>query len=392
MHIYLYITESGWALVFKRLLSFGVSIFLMCGALSVKGIASSPQISARSAIVMIAATGEILFEKNAYEKRGIASTTKIMTCITAIENADLWATTVVTAEDITVEGTSMGLRKGDTVDLYTLLNGMLLESGNDAANVTATLVAGGSSEFAELMNFKAYKLGMNNTCFKNPSGLTEEGHYSCAYDMALLGSYAIKNKVFRSICSSPKSDITLCNGEARTLYNHNKLLGKYEGAFGIKTGFTKASGRCLVSAVERNGVVLVAVTLNAYDDWNDHIKLYDYCFPMVSCEKAKDITQTLNVHVVNSTKGSVEASLSEDILIPYKASVPQYTYNVYIPRFTYAPLKKGDYLGWVEVRTLEGILIKRVYVVSKESAQTQLPSPKQSFIERIIKFIEKDRR
>jgi D-alanyl-D-alanine carboxypeptidase/D-alanyl-D-alanine carboxypeptidase (penicillin-binding protein 5/6) len=328
---------------------------------------------------MIAATGEILFEKNAYEKRGIASTTKIMTCITAIENADLWATTVVTAEDIAVEGTSMGLRKGDTVDLYTLLKGMLLESGNDAANVTATLVAGGRSEFAELMNFKAYELGMNNTCFKNPSGLTEEGHYSCAYDMALLGSYAIKNKVFRSICSSKRSDVTLCNGEARTLYNHNKLLGKYEGAFGIKTGFTKASGRCLVSAVERNDVVLVAVTLNAYDDWNDHIKLYDYCFGLLSVNEIDLPMKASHVAVVNSKKSTISLRLYEKLSVPYYKTIPEYEVAYYIPRFVYAGIRKGDYIGWAEVYTKSGMLVDKIYIVAGENAP-------------VINSIEKDRR
>lgn len=375
----------------KRLLSIGVLFIFICGVLVVPISAAEPTISAGSAVVMVAATGEVLFEKDAYEKRGIASTTKIMTCITAMENAALSATTVVAAQDVAVEGTSMGLKAGDKVSLYTLLKGMLLESGNDAANVTATLVAGGKEPFAELMNFKAFQLGMSNTCFKNPSGLTEQGHYSCAYDMALLGSYAIKNNTFKNLCSVSKCEVAI--GETtRTLYNHNKLLSKYEGAFGIKTGFTKASGRCLVSAVERNGVVLVAVTLNAYDDWNDHIKLYDYCFALVSAKKADNPLKNVHPHIVNSTKSSVNISLSEDVIIPYKAFVPRYTYNVYIPAFLYAPLNKGDYIGWVEVHTLNGILIKKAYIVCAEDIKPQQQITKETLLEKLIKFIVKDRR
>ncbi len=378
----------------KRLLSVAVIIVFVCGVLLLPTSAVEsvePVVSAKSAVVMVAATGEVLFEKNAYEKRGIASTTKIMTCITAMENTSLSDSITVAAEDIAVEGTSMGLIAGIKVSLYTLLIGMLLESGNDAANVTATLVAGGKEPFAELMNSKASELGMDNTCFKNPSGLTEQGHYSCAYDMALLGSYAIKNSTFKKLCSASKCEVSL--GDAtRTLYNHNKLLSKYEGAIGIKTGFTKASGRCLVSAVEKNGVVLVAVTLNAYDDWNDHVKLYDYCFPLISVKKVENVLKNVTPHVVNSAKGSVKISLSEDILIPYKAHVPQYTYDIYTPRLLYAPLNKGDCIGWVEVRTLEGILIKKAYIVCAEAVQVEQDSKKETLFERFKKFLVKDRR
>ncbi len=373
-------------------------IYFVVFAVAVQGFllrvkANNVSISADSAVVMVAATGEVLYSKNEYKKRGIASTTKIMSCIVALENASLCDVATASIEDVTVEGTSMGLKSGDTVCVDALIKGMLLESGNDAANVTASFVAGGKEQFSILMNEKAKELGMMNTSFKNPSGLTEEGHYSCAYDMALLGSYAIKNFVFRSICSLPKCAVTIGNpGYETTLYNHNKLLSRYDGAFGIKTGFTKASGRCLVSAVDRGGVMLVAVTLNAYDDWNDHIKLYDYCFSLVSSSKADIAVESIMLPVVNSDKKSVKLMLSRDIFIPYSKTVPQYTTTYFLPQFCYANIKKGDYVGWVELHTADGIFIGKSYIVAGENAEAVKTEPQLSQIEKLLKCLEKDRR
>lgn len=377
----------------NKTICFLISAVLIFQLLCVRVSANGIEISAKSAIVMVAATGEVLYSKNEYEKRGMASTTKIMTCVVALENASLSDTVTASEEDVTIEGTSIGLKAGDTVDLFTLLNGMLLESGNDAANVTATLVAGDKEEFARLMNKKAAELGMAYSSFKNPSGLTEDGHYSCAYDMALLGSYAIKNHIFKSICSSEKYVATMGKPSYEaTFYNHNKLLDKYDGAVGIKTGFTKASGRCLVSAVEKDGITLVAVTLNAYDDWNDHMKLYDYCFEGLSVSKAEIPLQRDMVSVVNSHKSSVDLKLSEDILIPYKSSVPEYVVSYYLPRFIYADVNKGDYIGWAELHTANGAFIGKTYIVANESLVARSSEPELSLVEKIIKYLEKDRR
>ncbi len=377
----------------NKILCFLVSVVICGHFFSVIAYANDVNVSAESAIVMVAATGEVLYSKNEYEKRGVASTTKILTSIVALEYASLTDEITVLREDVTVEGTSIGLKSGDTVDLFTLLNGMLLESGNDAANATATLVAGGKDAFAVLMNRKAFEIGMNYSSFKNPSGVTEEGHYSCAYDMALLGSYAIKNHIFKSICSSPKyvAEIGVPSYE-RTFYNHNKLLNKYEGTVGIKTGYTKAAGRCLVSAVEKNGVTLVAVTLNAYDDWNDHIKLYDRCFRNFSLHKAKIPLNKNMVSVVNGNKSYIDLKLSEDIYIPYTDNVPSYSVTYYIPRFTYAGLNKGDYIGWAELYTENNIFIGKTYIVANEAVEAVIKKPKRSFMDKIKKFTEKDRR
>lgn len=377
----------------KKIVSVFFTFLIIFNILCIKASAQEPEISAQSAVVMIAATGEVVYSKNEYAQRGIASTTKIMTCITALENADLTETTVAKAEDVNIEGTSIGLKAGDKVDLLTLIKGMLLESGNDAANVTASLVAGGKEAFAQLMNHKASQLGMTRTSFKNPSGLTEEGHYSCAYDMALLGSYAVKNSLFRSICSMKRCEVFF--GEplvASTFYNHNKLIGTYDGAFGIKTGFTKASGRCLVSAVERDGVVLVAVTLNAYDDWNDHKKLYDYSFPLLKLKTITIPVSSYNVPVVNSSQKLAEIDALKDIKVAYLNKEPEYNLQVFLPKFIYAPVYKNDFIGWAELYTKEGILIDKVYFTCKNNIQPSLKASEDTLVDKLLKYLEKDRR
>ncbi len=342
-------------------------------------------ISAESAIVMIVGTGEVLYEKNAHEERGIASTTKIMTSLVALESGRLKREIVATKKDVTIEGTSIGLREGDRVNLLTLVKGMLLESGNDAANVTATLVAGDTEKFVALMNKKAKELGMKNTSFKNPSGLTEEGHYSTAYDMALLASEAIRNSVFREIASSMSIRVSMGTpAYSRTFNNHNKFLKMYNGALGIKTGFTKASGRCLVTAAERDGVTLVAVTLKAPNDWQDHQKLMDYAFSDIKKEKVSVDLSMYKIPVVGSDKEVISGKLLTDLEIPYSKDIPEYNVVCFIPRFIYSGIKKGDYVGWVEIQSAQGNCISKGYIVSCENADENILSPKkETFIEKL---------
>lgn len=345
-------------------------------------------VSAESAVVMIAHTGQIVYEKNAYEKRGMASTTKIMSSVVALEYGKLYSRINASLDDINVEGTSLGLKEGDSIDLLSLVSGMLISSGNDSANVTATLVGGGKSGFVKLMNLKARELGMDSTQFMNPSGLTEEGHYSTAYDMALLGSYAIKNPIFRTICSSKKRVVSFGDPVSeREIYNHNRFLDMYEGAFGIKTGFTKASGRCLVTAAERNGVVLVAVTLNAPDDWNDHIKLMDYGFSRVKLHAIE--VECPCVDVVGADKSSVKTRLTKELCIPYCGDIPSYTKNIYTDHFVYGSLRENDYLGYVEVSFSDTIIMK-TYLVSEESANAIISeTSERTFIEKLKEFLRK---
>ena len=263
----------------KRLFALFLVLFVLlpCPA------AAESDISAASYVLIEASTGKILAERAAHERRPIASTTKILTALITLEQPDLHARFPVDADAIRVEGTSMGLCADDDVSLYDLAGGMLSASGNDAANAAAVKIDGSLSAFAERMNARAEAIGMKNSHFVTPSGLHDENHFSTAHDMALLAREALGNKDFAALCSAER--VTLFYGSppyTRTLENHNRLLKTLDGCIGVKTGFTKAAGRCLVSAAERNGVTLICVTLNAPDDWNDHAKLYEWGFSQVT--------------------------------------------------------------------------------------------------------------
>lgn len=334
-------------------------------------------VSAESAILMNADTGEVIYEKNCHQQRGMASTTKIMTSIIAIESCNLSDEVTVKGDDVKVEGTSIGLKEDDVVTFDVLVKGMLLESGNDAANVTATAISGSYEAFSILMNEKAKVIGMKNTSFKNPSGLTEDGHFSTAYDMALLACYAIENPVFKSICSQKSIRVFYGNpAYERTFLNHNRLLDSCDGVFGIKTGFTKASGRCLVSAVQRNGVSLVAVTLNAPDDWNDHQKLFDYGFEKTVERKADFDDSNLKIEVVGSDKKSLKIGLLNELKY---CSVTDFKTEtiVFCEKFLYAGVKTGDIVGKVEIRDNKDTLLCYSYLVAKESADINFEISKE---------------
>lgn len=237
--------------------------------------AASPGTSANSAIVT--SDSEVLYEKNADEARPMASTTKIMTCIIALEMCDPDEIVTVTYPSSIIEGTSLYLKEGDTISVRDLIYASMLRSANDAASSLARHISWSEAEFTYLMNEKAASLGMTSTHFDNPHGLPSDAHYSTARDMAKLAEYAMNNEEFRKIASTKKYTVTV-SGKGRILINHNKLLSAYPGADGVKTGYTKEAGRCLVSSAERDGVRLVCVTLSDPDDWRDHKALLDYGF------------------------------------------------------------------------------------------------------------------
>lgn len=326
----------------KRILLFLTVFCLMTVSV---GALDQSDVSAECAVLISEQTGEIIFQKNAYTHHSMASTTKIMTSLIAAESGRIRDEIVVSENMINVEGTSMGLLPGDSVSLLELIYGMLLPSGNDAANVTACYIGGNVENFAKLMNNKAREIGMNNTNFVTPSGLDDENHYSCAYDMALLGRYAIQNPIFKTVCSSKKATLSYGNPPyRRTLYNHNRLLSTYKYALGIKTGFTKKSGRCLVSYAQKDGVGLVAVTLNAPNDWSDHKKMLDFGFSEVNSVEIKaDIPKTVKV-----VGGNVEnLSVKSDPFIFYGINESKVTQEILTDRIIYAPIKKGDKIGEV---------------------------------------------
>ena len=240
--------------------------------------ADGVSVSAKSAALYDPASKSFLYTKNADMQLPMASTTKIMTALVAIENADLDKSVSISDDAIGTEGSSLYLKRGETMTMKDLLMGLMLRSANDAAAAIAYEISGSIEAFAEKMNEKATQIGALNTNFTNPHGLDDPSHYTTAKDLAIITAEALSNKTFLNIVSTKKHIIKNSDGEARLLTNHNKLLNLYDGAIGVKTGFTKKSGRCLVGAAERDGTRLISVTINAPDDWNDHKALFDYGF------------------------------------------------------------------------------------------------------------------
>lgn len=340
--------------MFKRfiLVLFAFLIFpLNCYALE------KDEISAECAVVIDAYTKQVLFEKNAYLKHSMASTTKLMTCLIACESEKLNDTVTITGEMLNgTEGTSLYLKAGDKITLLDLVKGAMLESGNDAANAIAFTISGNIADFAALMNKRAKEIGMNNSNFVTPSGLDAKLHYSSAYDMALLAAYCCDNEALYEISSLQNDSITV-SGQKRTIYNHNKLLLRSKHFKGFKTGFTKKSGRCLVSAFDYSGSKIICVTLNAPDDWNDHIKL------VRNAKKSYNIAEnkvSLTVSAVGSKKQYINCSYSYKI----RALGSVWAKLYYYP-FVYAPVNAGDKIGRAELYVGER-LIKTVDITADE--------------------------
>lgn len=254
----------------KGIMGLALLVMLMGEAVTAHAVSTS----AAAAVLMDARSGEILYEYNAHAPRLIASTTKILTALTAIQHYDLGETVTVPREATLIEGSSMYLKAGEELTVEELLCGLLLASGNDAAEVLA-LHCGSRERFVRWMNELAEEIGMSESSFENPSGLDGEAHLASALDMAKLAACAMEDPTFARIVSTWEMRV----GE-RTLTNHNKLLRQVEGCIGLKTGYTKAAGRTLVSAAERDGVRLVAVTLHDGNDWADHAALYEYGFSL----------------------------------------------------------------------------------------------------------------
>ncbi len=349
------------------------------------GAVQAPETSAKAAVLISADTGEIVCGENYSEKLPMASTTKIMTALLCIESGGLDQQFTVDSQAIRVEGSSMGLREGDTVTKYALCCGMLLPSGNDAANAAAVRIAGSIPAFAELMNSRARELGMSRTWFVTPSGLDGEGHGSCAYDMAILAAAALRNDTFREICSS--ETIKLEFGDppyTRWLRNTNKLLSMYTGTYGVKTGFTDDAGRCLVSACERGGKRLICVTLNDRNDWNDHMALYDYGFGAVDTFEP-ELPADMAVPVAGGASGSVKLTLGGEPLVLTTAGASQedMDYTVISAPYVYAPVSAGDALAELSI-SFRGREIRRIPLYSAEDVEyMQRPARKKSLFERI---------
>ncbi len=323
--------------------------------------------SAQSAVLMCLENGKVLYSKNPEKKMSMASTTKIMTSLIALEIQIPNKEITVTNEMISVEGTSMGLVEGDIVSFLELIYGMMLQSGNDAAHAIACVISGSEKEFSKLMNKRAAQIGMNNTNFVTASGLDSENHYSTAYDMALLACECLRNPDFSAISSKKTAKLTYGNPPyPRTLTNHNKLLWRYDGCIGVKTGFTKKSGRCLVSAARRDGITLVAVTLNASDDWNDHIAMFDYGFSEINSFELNSDLSNVFLRVCGGKQSSIP--VRQAYSVSYPADGKGFSCKIFMRKFEYAPINEGKPIGKI-VYYSDGKEIASVPLLADESVE-----------------------
>ncbi len=307
-------------------------------------------VQAGSYVLMEMQTGRVLAGRDIHERLAMASTTKIMTALLTLEQPNLDAYFTVDSKAILVEGSSMGLLPGDRVTLRGLAVGMLLHSGNDSAGAAAVKIGGTAENFVAMMNERAAQMGLEDTHFSTPSGLDADDHYSSAYDMAVLAKNALENEDFSQICSTARMQISFGNPPYdRWLKNHNRLLEEYDGCIGVKTGFTKKAGRCLVSAARRGEITLICVTLSAADDWNVHKKLFDYGFSLVQQVDLAACLPEMSLPVVGGTLSSVKARLSGDtVSAVLQGEERQVTAKIFVDPFYYAPLQKEQKAGEVE--------------------------------------------
>ncbi len=330
--------------MYKKVICGVLCILLFC----IPVRAEELSLSSVSAVVMEAESGEVLYAKDPHTARPMASTTKLMTALLAAEQLPLDKEITVTPEAVAVEGSALGLRAGDTITLSDLLTGLLLVSGNDAANVTAQAVAGDLPAFASLMNAKAAALNMRDSGFVTPSGLDAEGHAASAHDMALLGCAVLRNSFLREVCATKSTQISFGNPKRQVwVSNHNRLLKLSADCIGLKTGFTKKSGRCLVSAAQRDGVTIVAATLNGGDYWNDHMKLYTYAFSQL--ERVQLLPPTLQpLAVAGGDAEEVALTTMQPQAVTLKKSDSDEAHiTVQLPAFVWAPIEAGDSVGTV---------------------------------------------
>lgn len=321
-----------------------------------------------SAILVEARTGRVLYEKNPRERRSIASITKLMTALVAVESTpDLKQTVKVKAEWLAgAEGSSIYLAPDEELSLEELLYGLLLESGNDAAQVIAGFCAGDIPTFVEWMNLRAQDLGMADSHFENPSGLDGEEHYSTAYDMALCARACMENETVAGIVGT--TSITL---GTRTFVNHNKLLSQYDGCLGMKTGYTHQAGRTLVTCAQRDGLRLIAVTLNDPDDWIDHAALYDYGFTAYEdralCQGG---VQFRSLPVTGSLVRFVGVAPISSAAYPLRPE-ETFTVSAQLPEFVPAPVQEGSIAGRLDFY-LGSEKLDSVYLVYTDSASNDL--------------------
>lgn len=377
-------------LILKKFILILISVFMI----GFEAYAVSPEdISAECACLIEQKTGKVLFSKNKDLKHAMASTTKIMTAIIALEESDPDDIVTMSATAASTEGSSVYIEAGEKIKMLDLIYGLMLNSGNDAAVAISEHISGSVPEFCEKMNEKTKELGLKNTSFKNPNGLFEEGHFTTASDLAEITRYAMKNEHFREIVKTKNKKVNLVDtGKELYFGNHNKLLWNYEGSTGVKTGYTKDTGRCLVSSAERNGSSLILVTLDAPNDWNDHKVLLDYGFSKIETRIIIEKDQVLKTAEINGVLCDFVAA-SDSILTIEQGENVNTLVNIKIPDKLTGPYNLGEKVGVAEV-ILNGEIVDKVDIISTQEVFEKqekeiIVEEKKGFFERLFNIILK---
>ena len=306
---------------------------------------STPEVSAKAAALYEPKTKRFLYLKNADQRLSMASTTKIMTALIALETLTKDEIIEIDERATGIEGSSIYLKPGESMSVKDLVYALLLGSANDAAAALAYRISGGIEEFSALMNERAAELGLKDTNFKNPHGLDAEDHYTTARELALLAAAALQNDDFKEIAGTYKKELE-SSEIPRIVVNHNKLLKSYEGCIGVKTGYTKRSGRSLVSAAERDGLTMISVTINAPDDWQDHRRMLDYGFSRLEARTLADPGEfSYEIPVIGGNQARVKVSNEKKLSIILEKGDSEVRSVVRLNRYYAAPIKIGEVLG-----------------------------------------------
>ena len=366
----------------KKIIAGVLSILVLIGINTNTGYASIPDISAASAIVMDVKTGRILYSKNMNDKKPMASTTKIMTALLALENSKPDDLVKIHRNAVGVEGSSIYLQADEELKMQDLVYGLMLRSGNDAAVAIAHQISGSTENFARLMNKKAKEIGALNTSFMNPHGLHHKEHYTTAYDLGLISREALLNQEFNEIA---KTKVWVAQREGfKYFHNKNKTLSEFDGGDGVKTGFTKAAGRCLVTSATRNGMQLVCVVLNAPNWFQDSYLLLDHCFNQYQSWKVIDREFPLKtVSIPNGKKETTKIVCPEDIIVPVAEEEKDKIITVLeVAESINAPISRGTKLGRLKIYVSNKLLYTSI-LVAREDIETK------NILDRISNFVQK---
>ena len=329
---------------------------------------NSPSVSARAAALYEPETKSFVCTKNANERLGMASTTKIMSALIALESIDLDKLVQVDERAIGVDGSSIYLEKDEILSAEDLIYALMLNSANDAAEALAYEICGSLEGFCDMMNERAKDLGLEDTHFSNPHGLDAKDHYTTARDLAILTAEALKNSKFKEITSTKRREIT-SNIKTRVLSNHNKLLKSYDGCIGVKTGYTQMTGRSLVSAAQRDGLSLICVTIDAPDDWADHAKMLDFGFNTVhAIELIGDEEFSYSLPILGGNCDSIIVKNKDALKYIYTSDTPEITKEIRMVRFLVAPIEQGDIVGNI-VYKCNGQIIATTDIIATETVE-----------------------